>query len=915
MISRPRRSFTRETVFTDRTDLQEAFHKLAEQQINGTEERRECQLIHFHGLGGIGKTTLLRKLMADSASLYEEHHPVLLWLDFENPGNRSATGALDCLYDQLHDQRPKWKFTNYSYAKYIYAIRTGQINSRVDQEAFLKKYPFVDSIASAAGKIPVIGAPIEVAKALLDVVQNMEMMIKEKQIRFSAFRDARLADTILDQLPSYFCDDIYENIRQEDTILLFVDTYEKFHLQSNNTYAVHDTSFREIWIKDLLRYLPNSVCAIAGRDMIKWGQNDPFWQDSMEIHRVGMLSEKDTIWYLEQSNVLGEQLRHALWELTKGDPFHLELCVKEYDQLCEAGQEKITIEDFGETTKELVGRIVNGLGGDKLRDLAYIMGALHCWTRGLLQACVQPHFAVITRDEFDQVRRGCKIDEEELTYNDGERGRKELLFTMHARQSAILRESLDPYIRENLLDAILQYCDTHGEQMAVCLSAAIHVVGQDLPCEKLTDYIWKIQRQSLADHRADRALIGLEKLLEIYSERDPDSDQTIETECKICSLERHLGKFDIALSKAEGALQHIVQVYGRESAAYIYILYEKAFILYEAEGSSDDIVQMLEEPYHLAQRILTPEDRQLLAEVESLYAKALYENQEFETAEEIVRLILDQVEQLPDVSRTDASKASLLAGNLYLRWGQKEKAQMYLEKAMRLVSGSDSEADQTIFMSAQISMEGVKQVDGDEQLQFFTRTVQKCRQVYGNKHFLTSCFQSNVAVSLIKLGKINEAEQKLEESYQAICASIGKTNFRTVWLRSNLLACKFLNKSMKLEEIISEQEEICRFFTEKQKNMQALPKAQFNLGLYYYAAKNWSKAYSMQKNVLRVCMGRGKGVDATMRRCLAAYLQACQKMKRPEAIGKVAKDLRLTREDLKELPQTPIESLLFLLMF
>ena len=422
--------------FADREEPRSAFHRMVQTRFEHPMSGNYC--IHFHGAGGIGKTSLLEQLKQEvRKKKYTYIKPIILSLDFEDPSIREPHRAVTRIYEQLKNQRSTWTFPTFSEAEFIYRYKTNGWSTDQEKRSFFDQYPSFVNVLEIAENLPVVGQGIGIVSDFVNTILSVKQRIGLKRLETKALNDSRPSEAIIDSLSEYLCRDIRNNVENDNShlIMLFIDTYEKHNLIENlhlrkNPYPA--------WLETLTKRMPNTVCIIAGRDLIDWS-TDPYWNNHFEPHVLDLLSENDSITVLHQSGIVDEKLCSSIYQQTSGDPFHLELCIKQYNRMCNNGIIP-TEKDFRETTKEVVIRIINELQTDQLRYAFKIMGALSIWDYDLLNQCAIQLNCPLTPEQYKEIVTQCvisKVPTEHTSPYDS-------LYEMHDRQAALLREEIDP---------------------------------------------------------------------------------------------------------------------------------------------------------------------------------------------------------------------------------------------------------------------------------------------------------------------------------------------------------------------------------------------------------------------------------------------------------------------------------------
>ena len=173
---------------------------------------------------------------------------------------------------------------------------------------------------------------------------------------------------------------------------------------------------KDMWLRGdegVILRTPGVLWVIAGREKLKWGENDKDWEETLEQHRLGDLAFNDADEFLKEAGILDNNLREQIYKITNGTPVYLDLCVSTYEDLKRTGQE-ITINKFGETKEELVERYVRYMD-NQTREIVYMLAQLGNWNDEIVYEVgkkVIPNFSI---EKYETIKKLSFVYE-----NDGE---------------------------------------------------------------------------------------------------------------------------------------------------------------------------------------------------------------------------------------------------------------------------------------------------------------------------------------------------------------------------------------------------------------------------------------------------------------------------------------------------------------
>ena len=399
-------------IFTDREDPQEAFERKLRRLSRDETWKEEFYVLSYYGIGGIGKTSFLRKLCRVIKGI---------------PGNdRRLPDPIDChyfLYDfgscdgkpnklsvllewrvQLGKQNPKFRFEQFDAALVTYGLKTGRdLKNNSTVSSLLEASPWLAQLFSAvdsvSGFVNVPGIS-DVTKAIKAIkwLDNAVKVARNQRLKavLSEMRQMEPVE-LLDNLHTYFAEDMQENMTEiaKKPVVILLDTYERFVDAENRE---RDMMTADHWLRkgpdSVIQQIPGILWVISGRERLRWSEDD-MWDEEkaphapgkmteeekealaatgLEQHRLGDLSLADATAFLQAAGVRDETLWEPIYKLTKGTPFYLDICVNIANV-----SKTPTIADFGKNIDELVVRFFQGLT-DQSREMLCFLACLGSFT-------------------------------------------------------------------------------------------------------------------------------------------------------------------------------------------------------------------------------------------------------------------------------------------------------------------------------------------------------------------------------------------------------------------------------------------------------------------------------------------------------------------------------------------------------
>ena len=361
-----------EKIFTDREAPREAFWKLYQEISNDMESYK---VLTYYGIGGIGKTTLIGKLIQE----INNKKGKFVSLNFERYESLSKILILRDLGTKLFRlDKNKFKFYRFRFAMKRYAEETGQsLEIKNDNSSFLSNNPLMElgmdlseNVPDIIEKLPIIST---ISKAITILDKSREVIknkidtrnMKKSLLEIQVLEVAQLVNN----LEKYFYEDLAEAmLNLKEPLVIFLDTYEKFA----DSFSNSEYKSSEEWLKNIVSKPQGILWVIAGRERIKWEE-----EFEAEQHLLENLSLKDASDFLVTAGV-DETLTPKIYELTSGNPVFLDVCIDRYIELINEGKVP-TIDDFGESQTKLVERYARYMDTD-IKEMAYLLAYLGKWT-------------------------------------------------------------------------------------------------------------------------------------------------------------------------------------------------------------------------------------------------------------------------------------------------------------------------------------------------------------------------------------------------------------------------------------------------------------------------------------------------------------------------------------------------------
>ncbi|MBQ7197638.1 MAG: tetratricopeptide repeat protein [Selenomonadaceae bacterium] len=381
--------------FTDRDEPRKDFWKRFY-----TMKSDGSTIITYYGTGGVGKTSLMKKLQENIEGFSEGQDIAFVRVDFKD-----KLTTLELLQTIMRPQLEEYgcNFPLFSTGEFSYFLKTGQkskhdakeIESTIDKNKWLSQVKknwakpaaiidfFLPGVNAVATGISIIGNALikywEDEKILDDEHREIKARLDELQ------SDKTNPYEVYELLPELFAQDVKDWLKSDKTeknyLVVFLDTYEAL---TNEESALARQLNAESWLRSetgnptgIIFLLENTLWVISGRNKLHW---DGLLADELEQHKLEPLAQHDADRFLQTAGVVNQELRDYIYNLTQGLPFFLELCVELYvTHKRDHNGADPDKSDFGKKREDVVERFFQYMD-DGTRDMIKFLCGLGTWT-------------------------------------------------------------------------------------------------------------------------------------------------------------------------------------------------------------------------------------------------------------------------------------------------------------------------------------------------------------------------------------------------------------------------------------------------------------------------------------------------------------------------------------------------------
>lgn len=624
--------------FTDRTDYREAYYDMVSRALN--ENFQNFYGVHYHGIGGVGKSSLLHQLEKDLlgpeedredrgwdpaadactrvrrklAALGKKQRPVVLRADFDDSALNTPEDVLVRFRTQILSQYGGAVFPLFDMAMHRLSQKYGKPLPPEEQKALLIDNPVLSFALDTVGDLAGIGLIIGAAKTAMQVSQGISRRLLERK---NSIRRANLemagmsAPELAKRLPYYFSMDV--NAMDLPLVCIYLDTYEK--MVSRAEGAGDSTRFTQEWLRGtsgLLLNLGNAVFAIAGRERLDW-------EEFVECRYIEALSRRDSMEFLESCGIRDAGLLEEIYRLTGGEPIYLDLCVDEYEGLKDQGKEPAP-EDFGKNRQRLVERQIRYVPMN-LREAVFILSAMRRFTDRLYELLAKRihQLPLAGGTEYDLLTHLTYIQEED-------RG-----WSIQRSVADILSGMLPPATRDLLTEVLFQIADgklpgsdqeISEEESLDALHVLFHMDGEKNPSPRLAGAMTDRAKEEQRKRRFAISAQWQLRSLEMWKRLGGDPGRMMESYCDMAEIFMDMGEEGKARNVCREGLEFF---YGWEQEAALdqsFRLLKSCARIYESSGAAQEAPAVWRALLGLRRRLAPQEKREIL-EIE--YELAMYQ--------------------------------------------------------------------------------------------------------------------------------------------------------------------------------------------------------------------------------------------------------------------------------------------------
>lgn len=321
----------------------------------------EMNVLMYYGIGGIGKSSLVKNLKD-----YTNNLGVLYtFVDFDDPAFRLPFKALIELKKNLNIPLPHFDVA----VALCFIKRNPEIQFNDKVLSGNTAFKVIQSLSSLE-PTGILGSVIGLTEIIYDKSATRGKLHKEVKSHLKAL-ETKTANEIESELPDYFAYDVVKHLQKEkkDRCVFFFDTYELLWDKGRNE---SNRLKNDAWIRKLVSKLPQAIFVLSGREKIQWELEDDEWLAHINFVPIDVLDAEYAAQYLDVCNITDLDLQRKIIDSTQGHPYYLDLCVDTYYKLLNANR-PISVDSFGRGRREIQELFLKNLSDSEINTLRVLV--------------------------------------------------------------------------------------------------------------------------------------------------------------------------------------------------------------------------------------------------------------------------------------------------------------------------------------------------------------------------------------------------------------------------------------------------------------------------------------------------------------------------------------------------------------
>ncbi|MFA3790013.1 hypothetical protein AB6T38_02730 [Aliiglaciecola sp. SL4] len=320
---------------------------------NDTSERLLPNVLQFYGVGGVGKSRLLKELKDILPSLHKDI--ICSKIDFDDDSINESSRALLRLRNSF-DKKVQFKLFDFAYAVF-FGKRNPEFEFSDQKLPLIEEAGVLGSIISVMDGLGIVGA-ISGIVAQTHKYSKKLLLDQEAKLALQSLQNMSEKE-IVSVLPEFFSFDLNSYCEKKSSkAVLFFDTYEAlWYGYSGEKHAFT----RDSWVRQLANSSQYILIVIAGREKLRWQEYNNEWESAIDTHLLNNLSKEDVVRFLNSAGIKDKELVEKIASVSGGHPYYLDLCL---DILAQNGAVEIT--EWPDSKRELFDRFSKSLSSNEL---------------------------------------------------------------------------------------------------------------------------------------------------------------------------------------------------------------------------------------------------------------------------------------------------------------------------------------------------------------------------------------------------------------------------------------------------------------------------------------------------------------------------------------------------------------------
>ncbi|MEG0260374.1 MAG: tetratricopeptide repeat protein [Lysinibacillus sp.] len=756
--------------FTNREGYLQSFKEKVD-----SKEKDQYSVLVFYGIGGIGKSRLRQKL----CSILDEEYSSSIYstLDFDNPAYKETETAIFWLRKCL-SKKYKISFPMFDIA---YSIYWSKIHPEIpmNKETFplLEESGIVTDMISILGDVPIIGIAPKIFSFVVKTKKSVGDYLKSVQNELYQLENFDAKD-ILERLPMYFALDFKQHLNNtESPAVIFLDTYEALWDQAKNEahYLLADS-----WIQELVAQLPEVLWVITGREVLRWPEMNPDWENYITHYQLAGLADNDARNFLASCNINDATIQTAIIQGSSGVPYYLDLSVDTYYEVKSFQQREPLPTDFANNPKEIFFRFIRYLNVTEIETLK-LLSAPRYWHYDLFKSLVSEFGTGYPLTSFNELCRFSFIQQD----NSNEQ------VTMHGLMRESLQEHQNIALNQKVHTFIFNYYNQSLNKMnEQKISEAdknnfLECFYHASICLNTDDFVEWFYENTKIFYKAGywRFLISLyESVLPMIENSIGDGDGHMQYALMLHDLGevfRRQGKYDEAISTLNRALTITKQAVGERDVRYADTLRTFAVVIHRREGRFEEAESLFQQSLHIQE---SSYGRNHLEIAQTLYDIGSFYRYQFnyQEAKPYFKEALTIRENLLAADHSLIGKSLKSYSFVCQKLGEYEIAQTLYDKAIDVLEKSLGLEHPTTAMTLNnygSFLFELKRYEESENV--YLQAISIKEKCIGKKHPYYAKSLHELGALYCETNRFYEGEKLLETAFNIRLQTLGETNPRT----------------------------------------------------------------------------------------------------------------------------------------